>query len=184
MLLSNEQNEMVAVIVNELGNTRKAVDEIANLVNCSIKDAGNLMTPYFTKKREIYSLRTREVVGYALSNIRVSKNQQFCVYLDVLEMFHSPHECYMYLMEGYRLNLLPRSGGNEGRPLSTRSIELYECNRALGYRHWVWLQRHPGRHVAGYDYVCGYGYETADGYTIVNNDGTPFVSIEGDTRIL
>lgn len=165
----------ITELIQEHGNSKTAVEAIAQLFGVSISEAGDLMTPHFTEMKPIYSIRTGEISGYALTNVRVSRHRQFCVANETLAMFDSPHECYMYLMNGYRSKLLPRSGGGEGRPLPTRAIELYERNKELNERHWVWIQAQGWeiRQCTGYDSVWGYGYYTDDGFVIVDNNDIP-----------
>ena len=167
-------------IMQRHGNTTKSHRKIMAETGLGKTAAGELMTQFTYTTQPICSLRSGKQSGVAIRNKRIDGFRQFCVTLETLAMFASPTECYDCLMKGFRAKLLPRSGNGEGRPLSPRAIELYERNRELGYRHWFWMQRYPGRHVAGYDYVYGYGYETEDGgYVIAHNDDTPFVTVGG-----
>lgn len=174
--------QQILEIITEYGDTREAVDQIVSLSGLPLRAAGDLIIPHITKMKPIYKISTGEISGYALTNRRVSSTRQFCVTLETLGMFDTPHECYDYLTEGFNAGLLPRSGGGEGRPLTPRAIELYGRNRAAGFKRWQWfqLQNKAVYNSTGYHSVWGYGYRDGTDVYIVNDDDSIEFKVEGD----
>lgn len=63
------------------GNTPEMIERVAAHLNCSPLIAGLVATPYFTQKKPIYDICTRQLIGYTLSNVRLSNTNRFVVFL-------------------------------------------------------------------------------------------------------
>lgn len=174
-------NKFAQQVFEETGDTLESVNRIVKQLAIGHREAGDMLKPFTTTQRPIYSTRSGKLSGYQLANRRVSSTQTFCVALDVLETFDSPHDCFMFFWKAYRANLLPRSGSQPSGMFSRFALSLIQQNLALGERYWRWMSFQGGntRELTGYDHVMGYGFETEEGYELVDSEGV-WCSIKGE----
>lgn len=126
------------------------------------------------KTRPIYNLQTRQQVGVAIYG-KFSVSPVY-IMLDALqsEFGGDVKRAFHEVKAMQKEKLLPRLG-SEARPLTKWDFHLYRLNKKMGRRYWRWFQASGQRVKAstGYDTVSGYGYETPNGFVVVNRSFQP-----------
>jgi len=128
------------------------------------------------QKKEIVSMSTGRVVGYALYRERGGKT--IYITAEALQTLFGGDvkQAWKEISSLWDRNLLPHTG-SLNHPLSSRALAYARENKVLGKRHWRYYNIADRRY-----YYRGYGYRKGSQVILVDDKGNPFVTLSAPKK--